>query len=56
MYKTAEETLKQGLSPVARFILGLISGLFGVLTILGVSEGTPPDKAYLSIPSVSFAW
>jgi uncharacterized membrane protein (UPF0136 family) len=39
MYKTAEEEINRGLSPVARSILGFFSGLFGIGMILMA----PPD-------------
>lgn len=41
MYKEAEEQINEGLSPVARVILGFFSGLFGVMMIL---IAPPTDK------------
>jgi len=40
MYKTAEEEISKRLSPVARFILGFFSGLFGIGMILAA----PPTE------------
>lgn len=34
MYKAAEQVINKGLSPFARFILGLFSGLFGIVMVL----------------------
>ena len=33
MYKAAEKQINKGLSPVARFILGFVATLFGVVMI-----------------------
>jgi hypothetical protein len=42
MYKAAEEQINKGLSPFARFILGVFSTLFGLVMIL---IAPPTDKA-----------
>lgn len=42
MYEQANETINQGLSLGARIILGVISGLFGVVMLL---VAPPTDKA-----------
>lgn len=44
MYKTANETISQGLSRGARILLGTVSGLFGMMMIL---SAPPNDKAVL---------
>lgn len=38
MYREAEEQINKGLSPFARILLGLFSGLFGLMMV-----GTAPD-------------
>lgn len=38
MYREAEEQIKKGLSPFTRILLGLVSGLFGLMMI-----GIAPD-------------
>ncbi|MCL1139191.1 hypothetical protein [Shewanella pneumatophori] len=42
MYKEAEEKLNEGLSPVSRWILGFVSGLFGLAMILMAPESSAP--------------
>ena len=42
MYKRAQEEINKGLSPVARYILALFAGLFGVVMLL---IAPPTDKA-----------
>ncbi len=41
MYREAEETINQGLSPFARILLGGVSGLFGLMMIF---IAPPTDK------------
>ncbi len=42
MYEQANETINQGLSLGARIVLGLVSGLFGIVMLL---VAPPTDKA-----------
>lgn len=52
MYKVAEEQINRGLSPLARWILGSISGLFGTVMLLMANHGFAHDvenwMAYLA--------
>ncbi len=41
MYREAEEKINEGLSPFSRFLLGSVSGLFGLMMIL---IAPPTDK------------
>lgn len=40
MYEAAEEQITKGLSPAARFLLGTVAGLFGLL-MLAIAPGNP---------------
>ena len=44
MYRVAEEIINRGLSPFSRILLGLFSGLFGVVIVITAPD---TDKAIL---------
>ena len=42
MYKIAEKKIKEGLGPVARFLLGAVSALFGLIMVATASGTKDP--------------